>query len=645
MNGPESAPRRWLVERLALGAATAAALTSWILVVRSGAHLYHYDARAHMVVSRRVLDSLTPGWIQLGGVWLPLPHVVNVLPAASDYLYATAGFASLLGLACFLAGLFALGRAARVATDDAWAAAVAIAVPALNPGWLYLLATPMTEPLFFAPVCALALFIVRWRRRQRWPDLAAAAACSAVACLVRYEAWPIALAAAAAAFWRLPSPLPRRDLLGRAVPLFLGGGLIAPIALYALHSWVATERILYVIDSRNLSRPHGNLTGSALLELVGGAAAFGPPLLLLGLACLAVLLWRRRPEALLVLALTGPALVTFSAYVAGHPPKARYPLLLAPAFALAVALATRGRRAAQLVALAVAAAQPLTVPMPLPVLVESTRSLGDDRARRPRMEAFRQQYRGGGVLVSMGSNAPLLFDLQLPLREFVHEGNGSFWDYAAVDPARYVRWVLITPGDVLDQIRAYRPRFPEGFVEVGRIGRVTVYALGRPFGAGQVLLEPSSGQPCDALERPRLLEQVRGAGDHVHPHLRAHARRRRAVHADHGDVVASDDQERGGGHARQGVLGEIGPSAAGDDGEDLRPLGGRDQGGPAARAGPEIADRETAGEGLSMDPIRDRHQPAGEEADVEAHVAGDRVFRLLAPRQEVDQERPQSRLP
>jgi hypothetical protein len=94
----------------------------------------------------------------------------------------------------------------------------------------------------------------------------------------------------------------------------------------------------------------------------------------------------------------------------------------------------------------------------------------------PQIAAFREAYRGGHVLVSMGSSAHVLFELRLPLREIVHEGNGNYWDYAAVDPQRYVSWVLIAPGDVLDQVRAYRPRFPEGFVPVGRIGRATLYA-------------------------------------------------------------------------------------------------------------------------------------------------------------------------
>ena len=51
---------------------------------RLGLALAHYDARAHLVVARRILDSLTPGWQQIGAVWLPLPHVLNMLPVQVD---------------------------------------------------------------------------------------------------------------------------------------------------------------------------------------------------------------------------------------------------------------------------------------------------------------------------------------------------------------------------------------------------------------------------------------------------------------------------------------------------------------------------------------------------------------------------------
>src|SRR5437899_5550003 len=56
---------------------------------RLGLTLSHYDARGHLVVARRIIDSLTPGWQQIGAVWLPLPHLLNMLPVQIDAFYRT----------------------------------------------------------------------------------------------------------------------------------------------------------------------------------------------------------------------------------------------------------------------------------------------------------------------------------------------------------------------------------------------------------------------------------------------------------------------------------------------------------------------------------------------------------------------------
>jgi hypothetical protein len=455
----------------ALAGGLALAAAAWVLFVSRGAHLFHFDAKAHLLVARRVFDNLTPGWTQLGAVWLPLPHILNAVPARSDLLYHSGLFASALGLCSFGLGLYALGRAAMEGTGDIWAGVVAMAVPALNPGWLYLQATPMTEPLFLGLVAGLGLFLVRWRDRRRPRDLMAAFAFSGLACLVRYEAWPIAAAALVLAFWMPGGPaLARRWLLPAALL-----GLIGPIVFFGIHSWISTERAFYVIDSGNLTEKGGDPRQAVELLAAGVADGFGTGLALAAAACLVLAVVRPHPTLWLAVVFAGPAAVTLTAYLAGHPTKARYPLLLAPAFGLALAAATRGRPLAQAAALALAAAQPVAVARPLPVLREALRDHRDVAERRLDVEAFRRGYLGGRVLASMGSLAPVLFETRLPLREFVHEGNGWIWEYAAVDPARNVRWVLVSPGDTLDQIRAYRPAFPEGFVPVARWGLVTVY--------------------------------------------------------------------------------------------------------------------------------------------------------------------------
>ena len=61
---------------------------------RLGLSLAHYDARAHLVVARRIFDSLIPGWQQVGAVWLPLPHLLNALPVQIDWFYRT-GFSAI----------------------------------------------------------------------------------------------------------------------------------------------------------------------------------------------------------------------------------------------------------------------------------------------------------------------------------------------------------------------------------------------------------------------------------------------------------------------------------------------------------------------------------------------------------------------
>src|SRR5512144_2501708 len=83
-----------LVRTTGLAALLLGCRAAW-LYHTAGLTLAHYDARAHLVVARRVIDNLTPGWQQIGAVWLPLPHLIDVLPAQIDIVYRTGLFASL----------------------------------------------------------------------------------------------------------------------------------------------------------------------------------------------------------------------------------------------------------------------------------------------------------------------------------------------------------------------------------------------------------------------------------------------------------------------------------------------------------------------------------------------------------------------
>jgi hypothetical protein len=483
-------------------------------MVSSGASLLHYDAKAHLLVARRVLDNQTPGWFQLGAVWLPLPHILNMLPALDDRLYASGAAASLLGYVFFMGGAAGLAWAARRATGDPWAGVVALAVPVFNPGWLYLQSTPLTEPLYLGPVGGLCFFLARWRETRGAADLRWAAACAAAACLVRYEAWPIVALSVPVALLAVPRAA-RNSVLRYAA-----WGLVAPILYFGVHSWISDGIPFYMMPARYLSVPPRPLGVAWELVWSGVRAAFGPPLTLGALAAFAVLAARRSPLGGLALAGLGPLSVTWVLYVSGHPTKARYALLLAPAAALALAGATARWRPAQAAVLALAALQAVSIARPAPAVAEATQWIGSAEERAPVANAFRHEYRGGRMLASMASSAPFLFELRIPVRELVFEGNKEQWRRTLGEARGEVAWVLVTEGDVVDRVHRQRPELLDGFSPWRRFRKSVVYV--RDDGATPPNVAdavPSAATSPRTPPRPRALPRVpraraplRGAG-------------------------------------------------------------------------------------------------------------------------------------
>ena len=114
---------------------------------RHGYTLLYGDAVAHLGNSRRILDAHYPGLAQLGGAWLPLPHVL-MLPFIGNMAMWQTGLAgapmAMLGFAASVVGVW---RLARRMMRLRWAL-VATLFYALNPNLLYLATTAMTETLF-----------------------------------------------------------------------------------------------------------------------------------------------------------------------------------------------------------------------------------------------------------------------------------------------------------------------------------------------------------------------------------------------------------------------------------------------------------------------------------------------------------------
>ena len=75
--------------------------TCFAVYYSKGLTLAHYDAKAHLVVARRIVDALAPGYLQMGTHWLPLTHLLYLPFVAFVTQYRTGFLLSFLSVVCF----------------------------------------------------------------------------------------------------------------------------------------------------------------------------------------------------------------------------------------------------------------------------------------------------------------------------------------------------------------------------------------------------------------------------------------------------------------------------------------------------------------------------------------------------------------
>jgi len=121
--------------------ATLFALIASIISITQGYSIAYGDAESHLNIAKRVTQSLTPGFSQLGGVWLPLPHIFMIPFVFFDPLWrsGTAG-AIVSGIAYVISCMF-LYKLTLLLTGNKPAAFFAFLVFALNPNILYMQST------------------------------------------------------------------------------------------------------------------------------------------------------------------------------------------------------------------------------------------------------------------------------------------------------------------------------------------------------------------------------------------------------------------------------------------------------------------------------------------------------------------------
>jgi hypothetical protein len=506
----------WLVGIVALlvGVAT----TVW--AVAKHTVLAYGDAEAHLNISKRVVSGLTPGFAQLGGVWLPLPHLLMVPFVINDAMWRSGLAGAVVGVPALVLLAVMSYRLAYLLTGRVKTSWLAPLVILANPNTLYLAATPMTEVLLLAMVASSLYFFASWVVKGELRHLVLAGLFGGLASVSRYDGWGLVCIEAVAVL--VVALIRHRDrptteglVIVFALPAFSGilawllwNELIFSNPLYFANStFGSSEQQLFFLHHGLLPTFH-NLLLSLVYWLEDVRVIAGSLLSALAALGLAALLYTSiRERRLGLLAITAVAMSSFAFYTLSlytgqaslilprfapadspyHLSNVRYGLqaLLPIAIFIAYLAARRPRVLAPLL-LALVFGQGLVLVSSGEVMAykDGTQGLSSQMVSKgpdspPIEEWLRQNYDGGLVLMDDYRRPIGPVESGVPMQDFIGIGNKPYWLESLDNPGVYATWIVLQQNST-DAVwsgmdKQSRSILVDHFVEVYRSGTIHVY--------------------------------------------------------------------------------------------------------------------------------------------------------------------------
>jgi hypothetical protein len=438
---------------------------------QNGYILYYGDAQAHLNISRSIIDSRTPGYDQLGTVWLPVLHLLCLAFVGNDWMWRTGLAGTIPVAACFVIGGMFLYFAARNAYGSRISASVALLCFALNPNVLYLATIPMTEIVFFAGLAVLLFALLRFQMTHRLTYVLLGIAASWWMSLTRYDGWFLI---PFAGIWFAYATVERRWAV---LVLFGGLATFAPLYWMAHNCWETSSALdfyngPYSAKAIQGSQPYPGYHDWKLALVhysYAGWICAGADLVLLGGAGVVCAIVKRALMPLSFLMLT-PMFYVWSIHSSGTPVNlpqlwphgyynSRYGLAVVVlcsfgAGAIALMIPKRWRRLAFILPLFAMA--PWFIPFSHQNWICWKESEVNSVSRRAWTSAgaefFGSHYQSAqGILVASGTGdvAGIFCQARIPLRETLHVGNGPAWiaNIARPDLLHQELWAVAQAGD------------------------------------------------------------------------------------------------------------------------------------------------------------------------------------------------------
>ncbi|KKU64381.1 MAG: Glycosyl transferase family 2 [Candidatus Amesbacteria bacterium GW2011_GWA1_47_16] len=487
----------------ALSAAT------FLIYYSQGLTLAYNDARSHLDIGRRIVEGLKPGFAQIGSVWLPLPHFLMTFTIWNDFMWHSGLAGSIQSMVSFVAtGILIYLFLRRLGVGTAGRLA-GLGVFAFNTNVLYLQTTAMTELLLLATMTAGSYKFLAWYQEQKLPDLILSAFWFMLATLIRYDGWFLVITATLLVAWRgwkkggwqvaegMTLMFSSLGFLGIALWLLWNQLIFNNFLYFAISPYSAYAQQQALLSQGNLATK-GQLLVSFLSYLSSLVFSHTMVVFLLGIAGAAVL-WLDKKNSLhtriAALCLLAPFVFNIISLYLGQSAmfipglsggfwfNVRYGIMLAPSVAIFIGLLIDRLKNFRPVIGGI-----LIFVMVFSHLNQDTVALEDARSNLSYFNVSslsdtlnqRASQNEGFILLSTASHETVIFGSSLPMKRFITEGTGLYWQTAIVAPHRLARWIVMQTdftGDLVWKSVSSRPEVLVKYYIVGRFPTGDLYEI------------------------------------------------------------------------------------------------------------------------------------------------------------------------
>ena len=438
--------------------------------------LAYNDARSHLDIGRRVVEGLKPGLAQIGSVWLPLQHFLMIPTIWNDFMWHSGLSGALISMISFVGTGYLIYLYLQKMGVGIFGRLFGIFVFIANINILYLQSTAMTELLLIVLMMAGVYELMLWHNTEEIFHLIKAAFWIFLSSLVRYDGWFLIIFASVLIVFHTSKKRIHKMSEGNFIFFSTLAGL--GIGLWLLWNLLIFKDPLYFafgpfsahtqqaqIEQAGELATKGNLILSVRTYLYALIYNSGALIVLLGTIGM-VAFWfdKRIKESVRIAssALLAPLIFNILALFMGHSVlfiegitgktwfNARYGVMLVPVFAIFIGYLIQRVKPFQYLIIGLILFVTFFSYGNVDAVTIDDAKVGSSQKNVTEVSGWlnkNAKSEKGFVLISVASHDAIIFSSGLPMKKYIHEGTGKYWDEATTNPAHWARWIIMRTYD------------------------------------------------------------------------------------------------------------------------------------------------------------------------------------------------------